>query len=645
MGKVSEQTVTIKKSPRSTFGLSRSKCGSGRIGDLNVVEHIMMEPSDMVRCSVDTEILFISPLSVPAFAKMKVLTYYFFDSYQNVCDGFNDIITNYMHETKSALENGQVVTKSGYMLPNEHLWRLSEYVCTALHWQPPINPTATTTPIPPFGSINFYDTGLPNSLFNYKMQYNFCFSTYEQKIDIAKLLNQFDIPYGLLIPLSKQFQKYLIDTLPSQDENYVSGFSWTSLSGYDTQIAALPFSQYWSRLKNYAGDGYLAGANTSGELNVRINTLPMRCYQHIFNDWFLDTMKNTEIDLFKTVISYNDDLLGGGFSRESGPLPLTDAFENSDKGISYGNFKVYMPTHEQNYFMNSLFAIRRPWYAKDYFNTSTNDPTLGVSPYAVGSSILDLRKNSALQRLAEKKALCGNKLVDFIVQHFNYYPPELDISRSIHLGTSVNYVSVNQVLQTSQTTDSSAQGERAATAQSYGRNRGVFFKAPTYGEFMVLQCVKPEIDYYDGIPRELQIVDVADVPLPELSQIGFDRILSNELFTNLDGNDPFNFGYVPRYSWRKTRLNRIYGELCNSLNYWHQSPSLRFGVKNDYKFGQIGFDIADYWNTEKRESTVLNPAYNRIFAITDVNEDTYVYRHNIQMTLNTCLPTNDSPQL
>lgn len=643
MGKVTEQTVTIKKSPRSTFGLSRSKCGSGRIGDLNVVEHIMMEPSDMVRCSVDTEILFISPLSVPAFAKMKVLTYYFFDSYQNVCDSFNDIITNYMHETKSALENGQVVTKSGYMLPNERIYRLSEYVCAGLHWNPPINPTASTVPIPPFGSLNFYDTGLPNSLFNYKMQYNFCFSTYEQKVDIAKLLNQFDIPYGLLIPLSKNFQDYLTDNLPNKDQNSII-FNWSSLTDYDTEIANLPISRFWAKLKNFAGDGFNAFYNYSSDTETRINTLPMRCYQHIFNDWFLDTMKNTEIDIFKTVITYNDDLLSGGFKRES-EVDLTNAFATDDRSIYYQYFKVFMPTNEQNYYMNSLFAIRRPWYSKDYFNTSTNDPTLGVSPYAVGSSVLDLRKNSALQRLAEKKALCGNKFVDFIVQHFNYYPPELDISRSIHLGTSVNYVNVNQVLQTSQTTDSSAQGERAATAQSYGRNRGVFFKAPTYGEFMVLQCVKPEIDYYDGIPREMMIVDVADVPLPELSQIGFDKISNTELFSTIGLASETTFGYVPRYSWRKTRLNRIYGELCNSLDYWHQSPSLRFGVKNDYKFGQIGFDIADYWNTEKRETTILNPAYNRIFAITDVNEDTYVYRHNIQMTLNTCLPTNDSPQL
>ena len=159
MGKVTEQTVTIKKSPRSTFGLSRSKMGSARIGDLNVVEHIMMEPSDMVRCSVDSEILFISPLSVPAFAKMKVLTYYFFDSYQNVFDGFNDVITNYMHETRSSLENGEVVSKSGYLLPYENLFRLSQHVSAGLHWQPPINPTATTIPLPPFGNPNFYDSG------------------------------------------------------------------------------------------------------------------------------------------------------------------------------------------------------------------------------------------------------------------------------------------------------------------------------------------------------------------------------------------------------------------------------------------------------------------------------------------------------
>lgn len=327
------------------------------------------------------------------------------------------------------------------------------------------------------------------------------------------------------------------------------------------------------------------------------------------------------------------------------PYFRTASLSIFDNSLYFHQFTVRQYSSDSNYYMNSIFSLRSPWYSKDYFNTSTNDPTLGTAPYAVGNTILDLRKNSALMRLAEKKALCGNKFVDFIAQHFNYYPPELDISRSIHLGTSVSYVTVSQVLQTSQTTETSAQGERAAVAGSYGRSKGVFFKAPVYGEFMVLQCIKPEIDYYDGIPREMQIIDAADFPLPELAQIGFDSIFDSELFVNPINTTDYSFGYTPRYSWRKTQQNRIYGELTDTLNYWHQSPSLRFGARLSYNFGQIGFDIANLANSPYRESGIATPSYNRIFAISDVNDDSYVYRHNIQCSLNTCLPTNDMPSL
>lgn len=637
MGKVTPQSVTIKKSPRSTMDLSRTKSGSARIGDLNVVEHLMLQPSDMARISVDTSILFVSPLNVPAFARMKVFTYYFFDAYQNVCDQFNDVIQNYTHEVKTELANGQIETKSGYYLPWVTSVQLSNYLLTGLHWLAPVD--TAQIPTPPVGEVNSYDDGLAQSLQNYPMHYYMCFSSYEQKVDICKLCNQLDmLPYGFTLPLSKKFQSEFITYLSStnkKDINNDTTFnSWNGNLNVKNAITDLPFMRYWFNPRNQT----IISNGMAG--SIPINILPAKCYQHIFNDWFLDTQKNLPIDLFKSVIHRIDT---------APPFFRSGSFnsQNSDVVPSAHHFVVQLYRAAENYFYNSLFSIRRPWYSKDYFNTSTNDPTLGVSPYAVGTSILDLRKNSALQRLAEKKALCGNKFIDFIVQHFNYYPPSLEIGRSIHLGTSVDYVSINTVLQTSQTTDSSAQGDRAATAQSYGRAKGVFFKAPTYGELMVLQCIKPEMDYYDGIPKEMTIVDAADMPLPELSQIGFDTIKSSELYVNpfLNSTD-ISFGYTPRYSWRKTRLNRIYGELCNGLNFWHQSPSLRFGTANNSYFGQIGFDTYKQMDTYGRyNDRTINPAYNRIFAITDLNEDTYVYQHNIHCTLNTCLPTNDSPQL
>lgn len=636
MGKVTAQTVEIKKSPRSTFGLSRTKSGSARIGDLNVVEHIMMQPSDMARISVDTSILFISPLSVPAFARMKVLTYYFFDAYQNVCSSFNDVIQNYTHEEINDIKNGILVTKNNYELPCVYYNELSNYINQGLHWNKPQNPSSTFSE-PPFGELNSYDDGWQSRMIQFPMKYDYCFSSYEQKVDIVHLCNQLDmLPYGFGLPLSKSFQNIYSQEEPNLRDNTQNSFSWSSLTGTYDALKQLPFITYWD---NHNINEYISNYPVIG---LKINILPAKCYQHIYNDWFLDTQKNAPIDLFPDTFYYN---------ITTAPFSRTGSFiVSSPLHTNYRRFRVELFTNKVNYYMNSIFAIRRPWYSKDYFNTSTNDPTLGVSPYAVGTSILDLRKNSALQRLAEKKALCGNKFIDFIVQHFNYYPPSLEIGRSIHLSTSVDYVNVNQVLQTSETTANSPQGERAATASAYGRSHGVFFKAPTYGELMVLQCIKPEIDYYEGIPKEMQIVDVADMPLPELSQIGFDSINQSELFLNLESENTFNykFGYTPRYSWRKTRLNRVYGLLAGPLNYWHQSPSLRFGVYNQYDFGQIGFDISQQWKTEEDMSdniTTVSPSYNRIFAVTDLNEDSYVYQHRINLTLNTCLPTNDSPQL
>lgn len=192
----------------------------------------MLEPSDMIRCQVDSEIIFISPLQVPAFAKMKVFTYYFFDSYQNVFDDFDNTIMNYTHEQKSELSNGEIVTHSNYTMPYISLNELSGYICTGLHWLPPLNETSTTVPNPPFGNSNSYDNALYSSLFQFPLQRYMTFSSYEQKKDIAQLCNQFDVPYGALLPLSKDFQSVLRSNStimrPSVDND--SSFQWSAFT-------------------------------------------------------------------------------------------------------------------------------------------------------------------------------------------------------------------------------------------------------------------------------------------------------------------------------------------------------------------------------------------------------------------------------
>lgn len=640
-------TVTIKKAKRSTFIQNKRHLTTHRIGDINVVDWRWCLPGDVFRYKVSHAIK-ADALLAPAFARMKVYTDLFFVSIKSIMPDFYEKIPNFDQQQKTSMKNGKTETTIPYYFPYEDIRFIRVALANtgnrtqAFTSSDPlpqgITPSLTTAKT--YGGVDissdFQGWITTNSDFVYTDypddNYNILNWQAVNRYDIMQLCSQMGFP---AVVTRVGSQKSLGAQYPS--------------TGLTTSINELRDLQFLNgNLLDYIALGFGEDVNSmdSTKLSMAVfspcstffSTLPFKAYQKVYNEWFINSLTTKPIDIFPDVVSW---LSSADFAN----LEYTDA--NNKKYTT-----AYIPNNRALLYLNSLFRIRKCWYAKDYFNTASNDSHL-VQGQNIGSTVLDLRKANALQRLLEKRALVGgNRFFDFVAQHWNFFPDNLELDRPLHLGSDTDYINIGEVLQTSESTQASPQGERAGTANAFSRGRGVLFNSPDYGILLCLSRIVPEIDYFSGLERKWNITNTSHWPLPELAQIGFQSIYNFEvsLLQSYFDNDSNTaaFGYAPRYAEWKDALNQISGEMQTTRRYWHQSPGFDFARPglNTY-FGRVGF--YEEGASAMNSTPYMNPQnsyLNNIFAISDnMTTNHFVAMYNIECTVNRALPSNDMPQL
>lgn len=393
----------------------------------------------------------------------------------------------------------------------------------------------------------------------------------------------------------------------------------------------------WAR-----NDKYLDVSNQSWSMDgsTPISLLPFQAYQYVYNWYYRDSVRSPEVDCYPDVysITSSEKVL---FQRDKTTSQVDDEFISD-----WTNFYR---------FFNNLFQIRRRFYKKDYFNTAVSDPTVGVDSIAVPNNIVDLRKANQLQKFIEKQALAGSRVAEFIAAHWAFKPDNYELGRPILISSSSQNVQVSEVLQTSESTDSSAMGSRSGVANSYGNSNGSFFVAPDYGILLINMSIVPEIAYFSGVPRKLSVASWEDLAWPEFAQIGMQPVYNYELGITEEyvamtsehtrpGTDQASvFGYAPRYSQYKMELNQVSGEMATTLRYWHQSPAFKKAPNLNLNFGLVGFK--DY-NYVEPYAERLPEYYNQIFAVQDDELADHVrVIANFDIEVNRALPANDMPAL
>lgn len=225
-------------------------------------------------------------------------------------------------------------------------------------------------------------------------------------------------------------------------------------------------------------------------------------------------------------------------------------------------------------------------------------------------TINDLRTAFALQKWMENNALGGGRYIESIQTHFNKRVPDYRLQRAEYLGGGAMPIQISEVLSTAQSAENDVLGDLAGHGIAVGKANRFSYHCDEHGLIIGFVSVVPVTGYSQGIDRLWSRVSRFDYAWPELANLGEQEIVSKEVFFSfLEADEVANqglFGYTPRYSEYKMKMDRIAGDFRTTMADWHLSRLFDSRPVLDEQFTTM------YEHAPDREES-----YRRIFAVQD----------------------------
>lgn len=230
---------------------------------------------------------------------------------------------------------------------------------------------------------------------------------------------------------------------------------------------------------------------------------------------------------------------------------------------------------------------------------------------ATAATINELRRAIKAQEFLEVGARGGSRYIEQIYSYFGVRSSDARLQRPQFLGGGKSPVVISDVLQTSQTTESSPQATPSGHAISVQNSHSFKFSCEEHGYIIGIMSIMPKASYMQGLPRKYSKFHRLDHYWPQFAHLGEQEIKSKELYVNFSlspssSNVSYDdtFGYTPRYAEYKFHNDSVHGNFRDNLAFWHmgrifEKPPL---LNNDFLTSMVG-------------------STDRAFAVTDVDAD------------------------
>lgn len=347
--------------------------------------------------------------------------------------------------------------------------------------------------------------------------------------------------------------------------------------------------------------GIPTGVNLS-----KINALPFRAYNLIWNEWFRDENLQDSVNV----------------GKGDGPDDILD-YKLLRRGKRHDYFTSALPWPQKGPGVEIPLGTRAPVvgfksltqtgniptssiaFTTTFYNGSGSEPrsTVGwansnsarvgnISPSSIMSSdvsgvyadlttataytINSLRQAFQVQRLYERDARGGTRYTEILRAHFNVISPDARLQRPEYLGGSSSYININPVQQTSGSqSGSTPQANLAANAQFVAKRHGFTKSFVEHGYIIGLINVRADLSYQQGLNRMWSRQGRFDFYWPVLAHLGEQTILNKEIYAQGTAADDEVFGYQERYAEYRYYPSQITGKLrstyAQSLDIWHLS--------------------------------------------------------------------------
>lgn len=248
---------------------------------------------------------------------------------------------------------------------------------------------------------------------------------------------------------------------------------------------------------------------------------------------------------------------------------------------------------------------------------------------ATAATINQLRQAFQIQKLYERDARGGTRYTEIIRSHFGVVSPDARLQRPEYLGGGSSPINISPVVQQSETTAESPQGNLAAIGTSTLRNHGFVKSFTEHCLIIGMVCVRADLNYQQGLPRMFSRRTRWDFYWPALSHIGEQAVLNKEIYVQGTSADDDVFGYQERWAEYRYKESLITGKFRSedpqSLDTWH-----------------LGQDFASL-PVLGPQFIVENPPVERVIAVT--NEPQFLFDSHFRYRCARPMPTYSVPGL
>lgn len=353
------------------------------------------------------------------------------------------------------------------------------------------------------------------------------------------------------------------------------------------------------------------------DLDTRINTLPIRAYEYIYDEYFRDENwipVNTYTDFTRNGLeSYSTAEQVRYFSIRKKAWshdPYTSSLPGPQRGdairfLSDSKIKLSDPNPSRVGVTAQGITLR---YGTNDPNSEVFSSTTGGTITTSGNQrdlIVDLsaatienfRIANVRQRYEELFARTGGRYVEWQKGVMGANISEIEDERPIYIYGSRNPIQIAQVVQTSSTNVDTDQplGDLAGRGVYQGKGDYIEFDCPDDCILMQIICVVPQQSYQTGINPIFTRHNWLDYPIPLFSQLGEEHVkLQNIWFNGSRSEDERSFGYQSRYwDWKYSR-DQVTGQLATDLDFWTFSREFEDEPINGQDFLEVNVDYRQF---------------------------------------------------